>query len=251
MAVVSTPAIPLRRFPYGETSLILRFYARELGVVGVMAKGARKRGSRGSGVPETFARGVLTVYVKETRGLQTMKDFAPEKPRRRMGRDVLRFAGASVLGEVVMRHAGEEGNPGLFERLDGSLDRIEEEEREALLARILAEGWGLVGALGYRPVLDACVECGQPLDPDAMGRFDFGAGGIRCPRCSGGDGSPRIGPTARSQLHALLDGETVSDLRRPRAHVRLLSDFVTYHVSGGHPLDSFRVLMDLVRADDA
>lgn len=250
MAVVSTPAIPLRRFPYGETSLILRFYARELGVVGVMAKGARKRGSRGTGVPETFARGVLTVYVKETRGLQTMKDFAPEKPRRRMGRDVLRFAGASVLGEVVMRHAGEEGNPGLFERLDRSLDRIEEAERDGLLARVLAEGWGLVGALGYRPVLDACVECGETLEEEAMGRFDFGAGGIRCPGCSEEGGGPRIGPAARGQLHALLDGKAVDGLRRPRAHLRLLSDFVTYHVSGSRPLDSFRVLLDLVDPDD-
>lgn len=246
MAVVSTPAIPLRRFPYGETSLILRFYSRDLGVVGVMAKGARKRSSRGSGIPETFTLGVLTVYVKETRGLQTMKDFAPEKPRRGMGRDVLRFAGASVLGDVVLRHAGEEASPALFARLDGALDRIGEAERARLLGRILAEGWGLVGALGYRPVLEVCVSCGEALEEDAMGRFDFGAGGIRCPRCSGDGGGPRVGTTARDQLRGLLDGRIVADLRRPRAHVRLLSDFVTYHVSGARPLDSFRVLLDLV-----
>lgn len=246
MAVVSTPAVALRSFPYGETSLVLRFYTLELGVLGVMAKGARKRSSKGTGVPETFSRGVLTVYVKEGRGLQTMKDFAPDRPRRGLGRDVLRFAGASVLGEILLRHAGEEGNPGLFERLNRGLDRMEDAGSDALVSEALAQGWSLVAELGYRPVLERCVVCAGIPGEEEMARFDFSAGGIRCSRCMDEGEGPRIGPEAREQLGVLLAGRPVSELRKPRAHLGLLDDFVTYHLSGGRPLDSFRIFLDLL-----
>lgn len=249
MSPVSTPAVVLRSFPYGETSLILRFYTLGAGVMGVMAKGARKRGSRGSGTPDTFTTGVLTVYVKASRDLQTMKDFAPEKARRALGRDLFRFAGASVLGELVLRHAGEEGNATLFHLLDHALDRVVQVPEEVLLPEVLALGWSLVDALGYRPVLEACTACGRSLEDDEMGRFDMGAGGLRCPSCPGDEETgPRVGPEARRQLRTLLAGEPVQELRRPRAHVQLLNDFVTWHVSGGRPLRSFRIFTDLLES---
>lgn len=246
MAVVSTPAVALRAFPYGETSLVLRFYTEELGVMGVMAKGARRRGSRGSGGPETFSRGVLTAYLKEGRGLQTMKDFAPDRPRRSLSRSVRRFAGASVLGEILLRHAGEEGNPPLFRQLNLALDRVEEVREDGLLSEILAQGWGLVARLGYRPALERCVACGSELGRGEMARFDFSAGGIRCSGCMDEGTGPRIGPGARQQLRQLLKAHPVDDLRRPGAHLSLLDDFVTYHLSGGRRLDSFRILLDLL-----
>lgn len=251
MAVVSTDSVVLRTFPYGETSLILRFYTRELGIVGVMAKGARKRGSRGAGVPSTFSRGVLTVYVKDGRGLQTMKDFATDRPRRAMGRDFLRFAAASVLGEILLRHAGEEGNPRLFFRLDDALDRVETVAAGELVPTLLAQGWTLVSELGYRPVLDRCIRCGAQPGEGEMGRFDFSAGGILCSGCMAGEPGPRIGPRAREQLRMLLEGRSDPDLPKLRAHLRVLEDFVTYHVSEGRPLDSFRILLDLLDSTEA
>lgn len=249
MSIVSTPAVLLRSFAYGETSLILRFYTRELGVVGVMAKGAR-RSRRGADALETFATGTLTLYVKDSRDLQTLKEFDVGRSRRGLSTPLLRFAGASVLGEIVLRHAGEEGNPGLYRRLEEGLDRVEAWEAERLAPGILAEGWGLVAALGYRPVLEGCVECGRVLEDEGeLARFDFSAGGLRCPACAGS--GPRIGPGARAQLLELLEGRPPATLRRPRAHARLLSDFVTYHVSMSRPLDSFRILTPLLPRSEA
>ena len=64
MAVVSTPAVLLRSHPYSETSQILRFFTESHGLVGVMAKGQRKRGGQGSGAAPLFARGMLMFYYK-------------------------------------------------------------------------------------------------------------------------------------------------------------------------------------------
>jgi recombinational DNA repair protein (RecF pathway) len=188
---------------------------------------------------------VLTLYVKSSRDLQTLKDFSTTNARRSLGSDVRAFAAASVLGEVVLRHTAEEGNPVLYERLTGALDRLSPEGEGDLIARFLAEAWGLVDTLGYRPELSACASCGRGLDEDELGRFDFAAGGIRCSDCAEPTGGPRIGGGARAQLMDLLDGRLPA-LTRPHAHVKLLGDFVTYHVLDGRPLQSMSFFTDLL-----
>lgn len=247
MSLVTTPAILLRAFPYSESSTILKFYARDLGVVGVMARGVRSRQSRGQAAMSTFSEGLLSVYMKETRDLQTLRDFAPTLPRRELAGDVIRFAAASVLGELVLRHAGAEGNPALYERLGRALDGLSAEHGPDPMGAFLTQAWGLVDALGYRPELDVCGACGRGLGPDEMGRFDFAAGGLRCPDCQEAAGGPRIGGGARAQLAGMLRGRVPETLRRPRAQVKLLHDFVTYHVSDGRPLQSFTFIADLLR----
>ncbi|MGD2070931.1 MAG: DNA repair protein RecO [Gemmatimonadota bacterium] len=248
MGVVTTRGTLLRSHPFSETSRILRFFTEDLGIVGVLARGIRSSGSKGRGVPDTFAGGTLTLYVKESRDLQTFKEFATTRARRALGRSVLRFAAASVLGEVVLRQGGEAAAPGLYDALDGGLDRIADlEDDDALVPVLLARGWGLVSTLGYHPVLETCVACGRTLAHDEMGRFDLGAGGMRCSDCSADTRGPRIGPGARDQIAGALAGRE-DPPTRPRAHLRLLSDFVTYHLCGGRPLESFRFLAGILPA---
>lgn len=248
MAVVTTRAILLRAHPYGETSLVLRFFSEDLGTVGAMAKGVRRGGSRSGSSLATFAGGSLTLYVKETRDLQTFKDFTAVHLREGLARNLLRFGGASVVGELVLRHGGEAAAPALYDVVEEALDTLEAAPGDQVLPTVLAAGWSVVASLGYHPVLDICVECGRPLGPEEVGRFDLQAGGMRCTPCSGNTPGPRVGPGARKQLASLLAGKVVPTTR-PRAHLQLLSDFITYHVSGTRPLESFRFLASLVPPD--
>lgn len=251
MSVVTTPAILLRSHPYSETSRILRFYTRDAGVVAALARGIRKSGGKMGGPERTFGEGRLTFYHKDTRDLQTYQDFFLENPRRGLSTHPVVFAGASVLGEVVLQHAGSDSNPGLFLALSQGLDRLEASPPESILPRILSELWALVVELGYAPAVEACVICGQELEKEELGRFDFAAGGIRCPRCQEGNQGPRLGPRARDQLQRLIRGNLEGELIRPRAHLRLASDFVTYHISGGTSLRAIKVLATLIPRDHA
>lgn len=250
MALITTPAVLLRSYDYSETSRILRLLTRDEGIVGIMAKGARSRTSKGGSSLVHFATGDLTFYFKEGRDLHTLKEFSSITRRRGIGTDVLRFGAAAVVAEIVLRHVGEASSPELFARVEGALDDLAACESERVISVLLMHGWGLVEVLGFRPRLDTCVACGSPPG-DAMARFDFDAGGIRCEACAGspdaGEIGPRIGPGARTQLAALLAGEAVP-VRRPRAHLRLLSDFAIYHVTGGRPLESIGFLAPLVRS---
>jgi DNA repair protein RecO len=222
-----------------------------MGVVGAMAKGVRKAGGRRGGNLSTFGEGILTVHFRTSRDLQTFREFSSSNPRSGIARDPLRLAGASVLAELVLKHAESEGSPRLFQTLSLALDRMEADPIESFLSAILLELWSLVRELGYGPMLDGCVDCGRALEEDELGRFDFSAGGLRCPSCRSEVGGARLGPVARSQLRALLDGRLPEGLLRPEAHLRLANDFITYHISGGTPLRSMAVLATFIQKGHA
>jgi DNA repair protein RecO (recombination protein O) len=248
MAPVSTSAVLLRAYPYGETSRVLRFLTEDHGLLGVMAKGVRGQGGRGVTAISTFASGVLTVYVKPQRELQTLKDFACTRLRGGLGAGLLRFAGASAVAELVLAHAESDPNPTLFRTMEASLDRLEGVPEEAAATAALAGLWGIVGVLGFAPQLDACIRCGEQLGEDEVGRFDPASGGVLCARCGEGSQAPRVGPVARSQLRTLLEGGLEAPVTFPRRHLALISDFVAYHVAS-RPLRSLRFLGDVLPAD--
>ncbi|NIQ54468.1 MAG: hypothetical protein GWN71_14180, partial [Gammaproteobacteria bacterium] len=100
-----------------------------------------------------------------------------------LGRDVLRFAGASAAAELVLVHAEAERQPGVFEALDTAMDALAEAPPGRLPGTVLASLWTITEAFGFAPQLDPCVRCDTPLGADEVGRFDFAAGGVRCASC--------------------------------------------------------------------
>ncbi|HSM05659.1 MAG TPA: DNA repair protein RecO [Longimicrobiales bacterium] len=248
MGIVTTRAILLRAHPYSESSRVLRFLTEDHGVVGVMGRGVRK-GGRGEGL-DLFAETSLTLHVKPGRDLQTLRETSTVRDRRRLGGHPLRLAAAGVLAELVLRHHGEAPGADVYAGLSRGLDDLESAEVGAVVPVLLARGWVLVALLGFHPQVEGCVRCGTPLGPDEVGRFDFEAGGVRCSRCTGEMAGPRIGPGARGQLTVLLRGGVPDVLRRPRANLQLLSDFITHHVSGTRPLEAFRMLSSFLPPED-
>ena len=208
-----------------------------------MARGVRRRGTP----PEIFSSGVLVLYYRSNRDLQNYREFSVTHAHRALADDVRRFAGASLLADLVLHHAGEEPSAALFAGLDASLGRLAEAPPEMIAVLILSSAWALVSLMGYAPELGACVECGDELEEAAVGRLDYAAGGVRCPGCAGpASEAPRIGPRARGQLGAFLLGEPVDGLDRVIPHLKVLRNYVHHHISGSRPLPSFPFLESVV-----
>ncbi|MBM4184788.1 MAG: DNA repair protein RecO [Gemmatimonadetes bacterium] len=248
MSAVSTRAVVLRGHDYGDSSRILRFYTEAFGVLSVVAHGVRGKSGKGAGVVASFTSGELTAYVRPHRDLHTMKDFAATRARVGLARDTLRFAGASVAAELVLSHAEQEAHEGLFHALEHALDELDAADVTNVPGVVLAGLWTLVEALGFAPQVELCVQCGNPLGPADVGRFDVVAGGVRCPSCADTSTGPRMGPVARLQLAEMLAGAAPAALTHARQHFGLVSDFISYHVVP-KPLKSIPFLSSLLPVD--
>jgi DNA repair protein RecO (recombination protein O) len=243
MPQVTTGTLILQVFEYGETSRILRLLTVAHGVQSAIAKGARRPRSQFAGVMEPFAEGMATLYIKESRDLQTLAGFELTRSRQGLGRDLVRFAGASLLAEIVLRTVGVEPNPELFATVTTALDRVEGAAPATTETVVLSEAWRLVASLGFAPGIDECLDCARGIETSEDVSFDYAAGGIRCDDCARGAPGRRIPARALAALRAMLEGAD-AQLERTEGHWWLLERFLDHHVLEGNPLRSFAFLSD-------
>jgi len=235
MPLVTTPAVVLQAFPYSETSKILRLLTPDHGVCSVLARGAQRPRSRFGGILEPFTEGSAQIYLREGRDLHTLGGFDLGRSRQAIGGDLLAFAGASLLAELVLRSATAEPQPALFRLLITALDRVVDAPASLRREVVFADVWMIVSALGYRPEVDACVGCGADVGADSEVRFDVDAGGIACARCR--PGGRRIDPASRAELRQMLEGEpALAPFVRPALQRDLLRAFLV-----AHPAREFRL----------
>jgi DNA repair protein RecO (recombination protein O) len=243
MPQVTTPAVILQSFAYSETSKILRLLTRSHGVQSVIAKGALRPRSRFGGVLEPFTEGTASFYLRDTRELHTLSGFDLLRSRQSLGSDLLRFGGASLIAELVLRVVSEESDAALFDAIRSALDRVERADPALLQSTVLAETWALISQLGFAPALEQCIVCGRELDPAEETMFDYTAGGVRCHDCATGLGGRLLPAAARAALSQLAAGVPVP-LERTGAHWRLLDRFLSHHVLEGQTLRSLAFLAE-------
>jgi DNA repair protein RecO (recombination protein O) len=251
MSVLTDEAIILQVFAYGETSKILRILTATHGVRSAIARGARRPKSRFGSILEPFTEGTATLYLRDARELQTLAAFELTQSAQRLGSDLLRFGGASLLAELVLRTASEESQPGLFEALRSALQRLRTTDPAQLECTILAEAWRLVALLGFSLRLDECISCGRAVRDSEEVRLDYASGGVRCAACAAGMPGRTVPAQARTDLRRMTLGVAVP-LERTTAHWRLLRRFLDHHVLEGGTLRSLAFLENaLGQADDA
>jgi len=241
MTLVSTRAVILQTFRYSETSKIVRLATRDLGVQSAIAKGVLRPRSPFGAALETLSEGVVQLYHKETRDLQTMAAFDVTELRRELARDLGRFAGAAALAEVMLKMAPAAPLPTAFDTFTRALDALvgaESRHADAVAVRWI---WLLVGVLGFAPELDACVRDGRAVAGNGGVAFSTAEGGVLCASCAGAQPPTRLPPDAYRDLLALNDAGAelpALDTAHAAAHRRLVARFVRHHMGESGPLSA-------------
>jgi DNA repair protein RecO (recombination protein O) len=241
VALISEDALVLRAFSYSETSKILRLLTPGHGVVGVIARGARRPKSPYGGLLEPFTEGIATFQFRSQRDLHNLVGFELVHSGQRVATDLLRFGGASVLAELVLETASGEADTALFGQLRDALRRVAVAPADTLEPTLLAEAWALVTRLGFAPALDDCLICGRTVEPSEDAWMDYPGGGIRCLDCGDPGAGRSLPATARAALRRLCAGRHV-EVPRTAAHWDLLSRFLAFHVLEGRGLRSLPFL---------
>jgi len=248
----ASEAILLRAVDFGESDRIVHLLLPARGRLTAIAKGARRSVRRFAGTLDVCNR--LRVNV-DRHGRRAPTAMARLEQARLVDAHLglreqpARFALACYVVEVVDRMAPEGGHANDLRRIYDftrfALAAIERAKPDARL-RLLVELRAL-DALGLRPELRVCVECGRAPSSGAKVGFRVADGGIVCGACAlrGDPGLPLHLGTVKTLERALdlpLDG--LGRLAIPEATLAearaVVERFQRFHV--GIDLRSERVL---------
>ncbi|KAA0549376.1 DNA repair protein RecO [Bacillus sp. BGMRC 2118] len=169
--------IIIRTTNYGETNKIITLFTRELGKVGVMARGARKPSSRLASVSQIFTYGYFLIQTGS--GLGTLQQGESLSSMKHIKEDIISTAYASYLVELTDKAVEDRKvNPYLFELLYQSLNYLNEGMDAEIITMIYE--MKMLQVIGLYPHLNSCVSCGA-----TEGKFSFsiGQGGLLCHEC--------------------------------------------------------------------
>lgn len=248
MATLSTPAVVLRATNYGESDRVVTLFGRDTGRVSALARGARKSQRRFPGGLGLCAVGVAWLRDRQGAELMTFERFDVSAAHGALGLDVARMAHAAYAAELVGKLcAPRQSEPAVYDALTGFLELLDEEGASAERLRVLE--LGLLGGLGFGPVVDGCAVCGTAGNETAF-RWEPDRGGAVCVGCTR-TGRPLTTEVRRALVR--LAGTSLADARREplpadvnRGCREALFEIINHHVSG--PMKSIEFISKLSRS---
>lgn len=239
-------AIVLSRIDFGEADRIVTVFSRQHGKLRVVAKGARRPLSRLGPHLEYFCRSQLMLV--KGRDLDIVTGAETLNAHLGLRGDLDAYGHASHLVELVSRLTEErQENVVVFDLLAGSLQLLNEGIDPYHVTRHFE--LALLNHLGFRPELQRCVECREPLTQSPH-PFLADLGGFLCEQCQPrGVALRHVTVDAQKYLRAIerrgLGAVVNLQLEPPlKGEIeRLLSDYLR-HISE-RDLSSLRVWREL------
>lgn len=178
--IEKTEGIPLRFYDYGDTSRIVVLMTKRFGKLKVMAKGAKGKRSPFAGRLELFQVLEIIFYHYPNRDLHTLKETSVIKMFPAFHENLIAFAAASYLSELVqIAVPGEDSEGTLYDALIAALEGISQIGDWEITLRWFETK--VLQELGVMPRLKHCAVCGKEL-ADSL-RLSPRHGGLVCFRC--------------------------------------------------------------------
>jgi DNA repair protein RecO (recombination protein O) len=191
--IIKTQAIALKINPFSETSHIVTWLTADHGKIATIIKGAQRPRNSFLGQYDLFYTCELLFYLRLFQGLHIVKECFPLEPRSALRTYWPGTACASYFAGLAAKIApfyAPQRN--IYALLNAALDFFSVEQ--ALETGLFWFELKLLGAMGFAPRLNACLQCRLPLDSAAgqpMPGKQFSAvtflaarGGVFCGKCS-------------------------------------------------------------------
>jgi DNA repair protein RecO (recombination protein O) len=178
-----TEGIVLRSMDLGEADRVLTVLTPRLGKLRIVAKGVRRPRSRLGGGLQPFSDVQLVLAIGRT--FDVVTQVAIEDPHLGLRDDLHATAEAWYLVELADRFCeGNADSHGPFVLLAQGLAALD--APPGAIARPTVARWfelHLLDAMGFRPELTRCIECGAEIEPEGNA-FSPVAGGVLGPECA-------------------------------------------------------------------
>jgi DNA repair protein RecO (recombination protein O) len=184
-------ALILRRYPYGESSLLVHALTPGRGRTSLLAKGAYRLHSGYFGALDLFDTLLVGFQARPGAELSLLSSAEIDVRRKRVSASLERYAAALACLELAWLGAREgEEEQALFHLTETALDLLEAGDVPPRVVECAFE-LHFLRERGWSPVLESCVACGQtlaapPRSANATGAalFSPSEGGQLCPACA-------------------------------------------------------------------
>jgi len=233
-------ALVLHRYPFSESSFIVKALTPESGVLSLLVKGARRKGSPFHIALDPLALTEIVYQPSPRRELQLPREASLLRYHDSLRKDLEKLAMAQVMTETLLRLVQEGGHyreefeliKSLLAWLDG--DNPSPESPLHKLPQAFAVAWflhELAECMGFRFHLESCVQCQKPLAPFPADIWPALGGGV-CATCLG-TRHPSWNVPFRQQLYTFVQEGRATATSEPLESFML--QYLRIHT--GHPLE--------------
>ena len=169
--------IVLSEQAYGETSKIIQVLTNDYGIIGVMAKGAKKIKSSLRNVTGKLSYGYFHLNYKKDK-LSNLVSVDIIDSFKNIRKDIKLISYATFLLDLsgqVMKH---NSNTSVFSILTSALKKINNNYDPLVIMNIVELKY--LNLLGVMPILDCCSECGETANIVTLSNIK---GGYVCNKC--------------------------------------------------------------------
>ena len=168
--------IIVSEYPFEESSKIINVFSSE-GIIGLIAKGEKKKKSPFFTVTGKFSYGIFNIVYKE-KGLSKLIDVDVTNDYRSIKKDIYKISYATYITELSIQVYKHESSKDVYNLYISSLNKINEGYNPNIITNILE--LKLLKYLGVKPVIDRCVSCGNSTDIITLSSY---RGGYICKNC--------------------------------------------------------------------
>jgi len=225
-------AICLRTADWSETSQVVCFLTRGVGLVRLVAKGSKRPKSKSGGRIDLLQEGRL-VFISKQGALGTLVEFTESFTRRNLQKDATRLYAALYALELTGESLAEDDpHPEVFDLLHNALSRFN--DLDAPIPAVVAYfQWRLLRNIGLLGNMSACNICG--LDMKGSGGklfFSSTQGGLVCEKCSDkAIDKIVLSSDALAGITALSDAEAGRKTSLPDNQAHVLNSVLAYHAT--------------------
>ena len=158
MEVSKVKGIIISEKPYSETSKLINVFTKEYGIVGLIAKGAKRLKSPLRSVTEKLTYGYFQFNYKEGK-LSNLICVDVINPFNEIKKDLHKICYSSYLLELTSQVVKQSNEKEIFTLLEESLLKIEESFDPMIITNILELKY--LDYLGIKPELNSCAVCGS------------------------------------------------------------------------------------------
>ncbi len=210
MTLRSTCGIVLKISEHGESDKLVTIYSYDLGRVTGIAKGAKRSRRRFVNKLEEFSS--LQIFYRPPRGLTGLLFISEAEllcAHLPIRKDFRRYICAMYIIELMLRFTRDnDPDPRLYALLKwafASLNFDNAPQKIAVLSHLQ-----LLNLTGYRPGLDRCFNCQQPVGPDRTFIFLPSNGSLLCSACHRGHSGPNDNKISVQTLKFLARAQIAS-----------------------------------------